>query len=67
MKIQTFRQAETELVKQGFLFRRGLSNPAESDLSPVRRGEDDVGALQRGQQSQRLHRGHRLRIFHSAD
>jgi len=47
MEIETFRQAETELVKQGFLFRRGLRKPAESDLSSIRRGQDDVGALQR--------------------
>ena len=45
MEIETFRQAETELVKEGFLFRRGLRNPAEPDLAPICRGEDDVGAL----------------------
>ena len=61
-----FRQAEAELVKQGFLLRRGLGDPAESDLTPIRRGKDYIRALRRGQQSQRLHRGHRLRIFHSA-
>src|ERR1039457_5014322 len=47
MKIQTFRQAETELVKKGFLFRRGLGDPAESDLASIRRGEDDVGEIRR--------------------
>ena len=33
METETFRQAETEPVKQGFLFRRGFGDPGESDLS----------------------------------
>src|SRR5580700_63182 len=55
-RLQPLRKAETELVKQGFLFSRRFRDPAEADLTPIGRWEDDVGALQCGQQSQRLHR-----------
>ena len=45
--IEAFRQAEAELVKEGFLFRRRLGDPAQTDLAAVRGGEDDVRTPQR--------------------
>ena len=45
---QPFRKTETELMKQRFLFRRALGNAAETNLAPIGRGQDDVGALQFG-------------------
>ena len=33
------------MLKQGFLFGGRLRDPAEADLPPIRRGQDDVGNL----------------------
>jgi hypothetical protein len=32
---EMFRQADAELVQQGFLFQRRFRDPAEADLSPI--------------------------------
>jgi hypothetical protein len=37
-RFQPFRQAEAELVKQGFLFGRRFGDPSEADLAAIRRG-----------------------------
>jgi len=50
------REVEAELMKQRVLLRRGLCDPAEADLLPVRGGQNNIGALERAQQGQRLHR-----------
>ena len=41
------REVETELMKQRVLLRRRLRDPAETDLAPIRGGQDNIGALQR--------------------
>ena len=48
---ESFRKAETKLVKQGFLVRRGLGDPAKANLAAIGGGKDDIGALRCRQQS----------------
>ena len=47
---------DLELIEQSLLLGRGLGHTAEPNLSPVRRGEDDVGALQGGELRQGVRR-----------
>ena len=66
MKVEPFRQTDTELVKQIILFRRRFCDPAQAEFAPIGGGQDDVGTLQGGQQRQCLRRRQRLSAFHSA-
>jgi len=66
MVIETLGQADAQLVKQRFLFRRRFRDPAEAYLAPIRGGENDVCAVHRREQGQRRHRRHRLCVVHSA-
>jgi len=47
-----YEEVESKLVNEGFLFGHRFRDAAQSDLAPTRRRKDDVGARQRGQQSQ---------------
>ena len=43
-RFQTFQQTESELVQEGFLFRRGFGNPAQANLASIPCGQPDVGS-----------------------
>ena len=45
MKLEPFRQTDTELVKQVILFRRRFCDPAKAEFAPIGGGQDDVGTL----------------------
>ena len=50
IELKTFRQIYPELVEQRSLFGGGFGDPAQTNLTPIRGGQYDVGALQRGEQ-----------------
>jgi hypothetical protein len=41
-----FREADSELAEQRFLFCGWFGNPPQSDFATVGSGQNDVGALQ---------------------
>ena len=49
-----FGQADAKLPEQGFLLCRWLGDAAQADLATVGGGKNDVGALQSGEQGDRL-------------
>jgi len=65
MKLEIFGQADAELPEQQFLSRCRLGDPTRADLPAVRLRENNIGALQRAQQRDGLHRRHLLSIFHA--
>ena len=48
MELEMFWQSNAKLPEQEFLLCRWLSNAAQADFATVGRGQNDVGALQRG-------------------
>src|SRR5258708_36671046 len=61
-----FGQADAELLEEGFLLSGRLGNASQTDLMTVGGGQDDVGAVQGGKQSERPHRRKRLSVIDSA-
>ena len=57
---------ESELAQEFLLFGRRFSDAAQADLASVGGGQNDIGALQRGQQCERLHRRQGLRVEEAA-
>ena len=55
-----------ELAKQGFLLWRRLGDAAQTDLTTVGGGKNDVGALQGGKQRNSPHRRQGLGIIDAA-
>ena len=55
-----FGQAEAELLEEGFLLCGGLGNAAQTDFVTFGGGQDDVGALQSGEQGDSPHMRERL-------
>ena len=49
-------KADAKLPEQGFLFGGGLGDTAETDFAAIGSGENDVGALEGGKQSESFHR-----------
>ena len=56
IEFEALGEADAELAENRFLFSRGFGDTAETNLTTVRSGKDNVGALQGGEQSEDLHR-----------
>ena len=66
LKSKMFRQADSELPEQRLLLCRRLGDSPQSDLATVGSGQNDVGALQGGEQRDGPHRRHGLGVIDAA-
>src|ERR1039457_875169 len=46
VECEVFREADAELLEEGFLLGRGFRDPSKTDFAAVRGRKHDVGALQ---------------------
>ena len=62
LQSEMFRQADSEKAEQRFLLCCWLGDPPQPDFATVGGGQNDVGALQRGEQGEGSHRRHGLGV-----
>ena len=54
MEFEGLGDFESELLQKGFLLGGGFGDAAQTDLTAIGGGQNDVGALQGGKQGERL-------------